>query len=79
MSIREDLRIGLVTDPSLVKVFKAKYGPKFFDEYSLNSMIVKRDKNDYSSYNFEDNSEDMVFWINKYSLKKTGEDFNKDT
>jgi hypothetical protein len=28
---RDDLRVGLVTDKSLVKAYKARYGPKWFD------------------------------------------------
>ncbi len=40
---RDDLRVGIVTNKTVVKVFKDKYGPRMFDEYSHNSIVLARD------------------------------------
>jgi hypothetical protein len=40
---RDDLRVGLVTNKTVVKVFKEKYGHRMFDEYSHNSIVLARD------------------------------------
>ena len=40
---RDDLRVGLVTNATLVKKYKEKYGPKMFDEFSLNSIVLAKE------------------------------------
>ena len=65
---RDDLRIGVVTSQALVKAYKERYGPRWFDEYSLNSIVLEREPGQYSYYDIEKESEDLVKWINRMSL-----------
>ena len=76
---REDLRIGLVTDRALVKAYKAKYGPKWFDEYSLNTMVLQREPGNFAFYDFEQQNIDIRSWINKKSLNKNGDPITRET
>ena len=50
---RDDLRIAYVTDKNLVKSFKQQYGPKFFDEFSLNSIVLEYTKGHFVYYDIE--------------------------
>jgi len=40
---RDDLRVGLVTNATLVRKYKERYGPKMFDEFSLNSIVLAKE------------------------------------
>ena len=76
---RDDLRIGLVTKPELVKSIKTTYKVKFFDEYSLNSIVLEREKDTFFYYDVEQSSEDMGYWMNKMSLNKLGEEYTRES
>lgn len=56
-----------------------KYGTKFFDEHSLNSIVLEREKGVFVYYNIEDSNQEIPYWINKMSLKKSGDDYNRET
>jgi hypothetical protein len=68
-----------VTDKDLIKAYKKQYGFKWFDEFSLNSIVLERDLNVFTYYNMEESSDDIYYWINKQSLKKTGDLYNRET
>lgn len=70
---RDDLRIGYVTNQTLIKHYKEKFGVKWFDNYSHNTIILEREKDNYFFYDLEKDSEDIEYWINKMSLKKNGD------
>lgn len=40
---RDDLRVAIVTNKTVVKEFKEKYAHRMFDEYSHNSIVLARD------------------------------------
>jgi len=50
---RDDLRVGVVTNKTLVQHYKQKYGVKFFDEYSLNTIVLVREPGVYFYYDIE--------------------------
>jgi hypothetical protein len=79
LSERDDLRIAYVTDKELIKEFKAMYGSKWFDGYTLNSIVLEREKDVFFNYNMEEDSSDIYYWINKMSLNKAGDDCNRET
>lgn len=51
--IRDDLRVGIVTDKALVKRYKESYGVKWFDEYSKNTIVLVREPGTYIYYDLE--------------------------
>ena len=75
---RDDLRVGLVTNKTVVKVFKEKYGHRMFDEYSHNSIVLARD-NQFTYNDIEKESDNLQYWINKMSIKKTSDEINRET
>lgn len=75
---RDDLRVGIVTNKTVVKVFKEKYGHRMFDEYSHNSIVLARD-NQFTYNDIEKESDNLQYWINKMSLKKTSDEINRET
>ncbi len=76
---RDDLRIAQVTDKKLVKEMKDKIGVKWFDQYSLNTIVLEREPNDYVFYDIEKDSGDIAQWINKMSLAKHVDVLNRET
>ena len=79
LAVRDDLRIGYTTDKEVIRYFKEKYSVKWFDEYSHNSIVISRSPGVFEYYNIEDTSEDIDYWINKHSLSKRGDDYNRET
>jgi hypothetical protein len=77
--VRDDLRVGVVTKPELVLKYKERYGPRFFDEFSKNSIVLVREPETFIYYDLEKDDMDLKQWINKMSLKKTGDDINRET
>jgi len=73
LGYRDDLRIAKVTDPMIVKHYKNSMGEKWFDETSVNSIVVfSKDKKEDSSLNYYDLSTEMselAYWINAASLE----------
>ena len=62
-----------MTDKAVVKEAKKLYGAKFFDQYSLNSIVLERDSPDnFHYFDIEKESFDMKAWINKMSLDRLG-------
>lgn len=59
--------------------YKERFGPKWFDEFSYNSIVLEREPNVFSYYDVEKEVTDMKFWINKMSLNKHGELLNRET
>ena len=76
---RDDLRVATVSDKALVKVYKERWGARWFDQYSLNSIVLEREAGDYVYYDLEKESEDLTKWINRMSLKKTGDEINRES
>ena len=76
---REDLRVGLVTNSTLVKIYKEKYGVKWFDQHSYNSIVLEREPGLFSFYDLTKESDDITFWINKISLSKNGDQINRES
>jgi len=76
---RDDLRVATVSDKALVKVYKERWGARWFDQYSLNSIVLERESGDYVYYDLEKESEDLTKWINRMSLKKTGDEINRES
>ena len=74
LSGRENLRIGIVDDPKLVKKFKLKYGVQFFPHIGMTSMVLKRYDGEFKVFDIT-SGEDQAFhsWINKNSLKEVHE------
>jgi hypothetical protein len=72
LAYRDDLRVGKIIDPSIVKHYKHKMGEKWFDKDSLNSIVVfTKDKSDQDMLNYYSlamDDLDMKFWINAASL-----------
>ena len=68
-----------MTNSTLIKQFKQRFGAKWFDHYSYNSIVLEREKGVYSYYDLEKDDRDIYYWINKMSLKKTGDEYNKET
>jgi hypothetical protein len=72
--------MGVVTNQTLVKIFKQKYGPRMFDEFALNSIVLTRDSGqNYAFYDVEKDDEDITYWINKMSLKKQGDEISRES
>ena len=73
LGYRDDLRIAKVIDPELVMEYKRKYGEKWFDEGSTNSMVVfSNSKSEESALNYYDLSSEttqLSYWINSASLE----------
>lgn len=68
---RESLRFGIVSDPSIVRLYKKKYGEHWFgDSVQFNGFIVKRYDGTIFAYNMlEVNSAvNMQFFVNKKSI-----------
>ena len=76
---RDDLRVATVSDKALLKVYKERWGARWFDQYSLNSIVLEREAGDYVYYDLEKESEDLTKWINRISLKKTGDEINRES
>ncbi|CDW87719.1 UNKNOWN [Stylonychia lemnae] len=76
---RDDLRIAVVTNKTLVQHYKQKFGVKWFDEYSLNTIVLEREPGVYHFYDIEKESDDIAYWINKMSLSKLGDELNRET
>lgn len=76
---RDDLRMAFVTDSNLIQKCKEKYGAKLFDEFSLNSIVLEREKDQFIYYDVEKESMDIAYWINKMSLNKEGELYNRES
>ena len=68
-----------MTDQVLIKKYKEKYGAKWFDEFSLNTIVIEREPGQFAFYDVEKDDQDLVHWINKMSLKKTGDEINRET
>lgn len=68
-----------MTDKALVKRAKEVYGARMFDEWSLNSLVLVREPGVfvYNDLEKEDASQ-IKYWINKMSLKKTGDTISKE-
>ena len=71
---RNELRIGLVTNPSIAKHFKEQKGVQWFEENTINSLVLLRlykgDKptGKVYNYNISTRSKNMYQWINDQSL-----------
>ena len=76
---RDDLRVALVTNQTLVRRYKEKYGPRWFDQYSLNSIVLEREPGTYAYYDVEKESEDLARLINRMSLSKNGDEINRES
>eukprot|EP00347_Sterkiella_histriomuscorum_P004030 403362013 len=76
---RDDLRVGLVTNKTLVMKYKEKFGLKWFDEFSHNTIVLEREPGVYIYYDLEKESMDIAYWINKMSLNKIGEELTRET
>lgn len=50
---RDDLRVAIVTNKTLVSLYKAKYGPKWFDEHSQNTIVLAKDGGKFAYYDVE--------------------------
>ena len=68
-----------ITNKTLVKILKQRYGPKWFDDYSHNSIVLEREPGVFVYYDIEKDSEDIAHWINKQSLLKQGDELNRET
>ncbi|TNV74085.1 hypothetical protein FGO68_gene8059 [Halteria grandinella] len=75
---RDDLRVAVVTSSSLVYDYKKKFGPKWFDEHSRNTIVLQREKDTNAYYDLEKDDQDLHYWINKMSLKKTGDELTRE-
>jgi hypothetical protein len=40
---RDDLRVAIVTDKEVVKRCKEKFGVRWFDEHSMNTIVLERE------------------------------------
>mmetsp|Transcript_44744 Transcript_44744/g.32775 ORF Transcript_44744/g.32775 Transcript_44744/m.32775 type:complete len:119 (-) Transcript_44744:409-765(-) len=71
---RENLRVGMVDDPKLVKKFKLKYGVKWFQPVAMTGLVLKRYDGEFLNYDIT-SGEDSAFhhWVNKNSLKEVDE------
>ena len=76
---RDDLRVGLVTNKTLINIYKARYSAKWFDEYSLNTIVLEREPGVFAYYDIEKENTDISHWMNKFSLKKNGEEINRES
>ena len=69
---RTDLRMGIITDPELVKNYKNKFGPYWFNETSSNSIVVFREKPESIGrqrfYDVEGDDYNLKNWISFSSL-----------
>ena len=71
--------MAYVTNKTLVDSYKKKYGAKWFDEFSHNTIVLEREKDVFLYYDMEKESEDIFYWVNKQSLKKNGDELNRET
>lgn len=76
---RDDLRIGVVYNKTLVLHYKEKFGVKWFDEFSYNTIVLEREPGVFFYYDIEKESSDLGYWINRMSLNKHGDELNKET
>ena len=70
---RDDLRVGYVTNKTLCKLYREKYGIKWFDEFSRNTIVLIREPGTYFYYDVEKENSDIAYWMNKMSLNRHGE------
>ena len=83
LAIRDDLRIGKVTNKELVEYYKYKLGSEAFDEYSSNSLVMfKRtslNKPKVTYFDLSSETSSYFDWINENSLepleKLTGDSY----
>jgi hypothetical protein len=59
-------------------MYKERFGPRWFDEFSLNTIILEREPDVYAYYDLEKDEQDLIYWINKMSLKKHGDELNRE-
>ena len=77
-SPRDDFRLAFVTNAELVRKYKEKYGPKMFDQYSYNSLVLTTETGVYKYYDLEGNTDRLGDFTVAESLKPV-ETFNKET
>jgi hypothetical protein len=71
---RYEFRIGLVTKADIAKHFKEKKGPQWFEENTINSLVLLRvskgEKPDFKvfQYNISRKTQGFFQWINDQSL-----------
>jgi hypothetical protein len=53
---RDDLRVAVVTNQTLVKAYKVKYGHRWFDEFSVNTIVLQREPQVFAYYDLEKDS-----------------------
>jgi len=63
----------------MVKRAKEKWGFQWFDEFSKNTIVLEREPGHFVFYDVEKESGDIEKWINKMSLKKGGDEVNRET
>mmetsp|Transcript_4139 Transcript_4139/g.3464 ORF Transcript_4139/g.3464 Transcript_4139/m.3464 type:complete len:508 (+) Transcript_4139:259-1782(+) len=72
LSERTDLRVGIVTDPELVKNYKTTMGPHWFNDTSSNSIVIFREKPEENQrqrfYDIEGDDYNLKTWISFSSL-----------
>ena len=74
-AIREELRVGMVTDKKLIKKYKANYGTLWFSEGTYSTIVLKR----YDGKTFFHDPltgnpmAGFAHWINRKSLKDVEE------
>ena len=74
MTIRDNLRIGMVDNQKLVKKLKLKYGAQWFENIVMSGLVLRRYDGETLKYDFtSENTINFGFWINKHSLKDVDE------
>ena len=80
LSLRDNLRIGIVDDQKLIKRLKIKFGKLWFPDVGMSGCVMKRYDGKLRKYDIASEINiNFNYWINKDSLKEvdflSGESF----